>query len=94
MEQEITLSTVDLQVISELDSRLFGFVKLNEEAHANKKAVAIKAIKYLERVIVQAGQQFNTESILNIKQFSLQISALGNSRVQSIFSIPLATNIS
>ena len=78
MEQEITLSTVDLQVISELDSRLFGFVKLNEEAHANKKAVAIKAIKYLERVIVQAGQQFNTESILNIKQFSLQISTVGN----------------
>ena len=57
MEQEITLSTVDLQVLSELDSRQFGFVKLNDEAHANKKEVAIKAIQYLERVIVQANIQ-------------------------------------
>ena len=57
MEQEITLSTVDLQVLSELDSRQFGFVKLNSEAHANKKSVAIKAIQYLERVIVQANIQ-------------------------------------
>ena len=57
MEQEITLSTVDLQVLSELDSRQFGFVKLNEEGHAKKKAVALKAIQYLERLIVQANIQ-------------------------------------
>ena len=57
MDQEITLSTVDLQVLSELDSRQFGFVKLNEEVHSKKKAVALRAIQYLERVIVQANIQ-------------------------------------
>jgi len=57
MDQEIVLSTVDLQVLSELDSRQFGFVKLNEEVHSKKKAIALKAIQYLERVIVQANIQ-------------------------------------
>ena len=57
MDQEITLSTVDLQVLSELDSRQFGFVKLNDEIHAKKKAVAMRAIQYLERVIVQTNIQ-------------------------------------
>lgn len=57
MDDDITLSTTELQVISELDSRLFGFVKLNEEQHARKKAIAKKAIQYLERVIVQAHLQ-------------------------------------
>ena len=57
MDDEITLSTTELQVISELDSRLFGFVKLNEEQHARKKGIARKAIQYLERVVVQAHLQ-------------------------------------
>ena len=57
MDQEISLSTVDLQVLSELDSRQFGFVKLNDENHAKKKAVALRAIQYLERVIVQTNIQ-------------------------------------
>ena len=62
MDQEITLSTVDLQVLSELDSRQFGFIKLNEEAHSKKKAVALKAIQYLERVIVQTNIQDRKKS--------------------------------
>jgi histone demethylase len=57
MDDEITLSTTELQVISELDSKLFGFVKLNEEQHAKKKAIARKSIQYLERVVVQAHLQ-------------------------------------
>jgi len=57
MDDEITLSTTELQLISELDARQFGFVKLNEEVHAKKKATAIKAIQYLERVVVQAHIQ-------------------------------------
>ena len=57
MDDDITLSTTELQVISELDSQLFGFVKLNEEQHAKKKAIAKKAIQYLERVVVQAHLQ-------------------------------------
>ena len=42
MDDDITLSTTELQVISELDSQLFGFVKLNEDQHAKKKAIAKK----------------------------------------------------
>ena len=57
MDQELTLSTVELQVLSELDSKQFGFIKLNEDIHAKKKAVALKAIQYLERVIVQSNIQ-------------------------------------
>ena len=57
MDDDITLSTTELQVISELDSQLFGFVKLNEDQHAKKKAIAKKAIQYLERVVVQAHLQ-------------------------------------
>ena len=47
MDQEITLSTVDLQVLSELDSRQFGFVKLNEEIHAKKKAEVANLATYV-----------------------------------------------
>jgi histone demethylase len=57
MDDKITLSTTELQIISELDSRLFGFVKLNEEQHAKKKEIARKAIVYLERVVVQTHLQ-------------------------------------
>ena len=49
MDQETTLSADDLPVLNQLDSRLFGIVKLNEDIHASKKAVALKAIRYLER---------------------------------------------
>ena len=54
MNDPITLSTAELQILAELDSRQFGFVKLNEEDQAKKKSVALKAIQYLERLIVQA----------------------------------------
>ena len=47
MDQETTLSADDLPVLNQLDSRLFGIVKLNEDIHASKKAVALKAIRYI-----------------------------------------------
>ena len=50
-EDRLTLSTTDLEVLSELDSSAFGYVKLNEERHARKKKLALKAITYMEQVV-------------------------------------------
>ena len=52
-----SLTTVELQVLSELDSTQFGFVRLNEEENARKKSLVIKAIKYIERFIVRSRER-------------------------------------
>ena len=57
MERNIEITVTELQVVAELDSRQFGFLKLNDEANASKKNGATKAIQYLERVLVQANLQ-------------------------------------
>ncbi|XP_029162527.1 histone demethylase UTY-like [Nylanderia fulva] len=51
---DINLTPQELQTLSELDSRQFGFLKLNSPEQAKKKAVVVRAIKYLERMLVQA----------------------------------------
>ena len=56
-DSKSTLTTVELQVLSELDSTQFGFVRLNEEAGARKKTLVLKAIKYLERFIVRSRER-------------------------------------
>ena len=52
-----TLTTVELQVLSELDSTQFGFVRLNEEENTRKKSLVLKAIRYLERFIVRSRER-------------------------------------
>ena len=52
-----SLTTVELQVLSELDSTQFGFVRLNEDINARKKSLVVKAIKYLERFIVRSKER-------------------------------------
>lgn len=47
----LTLSTTELEVLSELDSSAFGYVKLNEEKHSRKKKLALKAISYMEQIV-------------------------------------------
>ena len=47
----------DLQVLSDLDSKQFGFLILSEEGNAKKKAIVLKAINYLERVIVRTREK-------------------------------------
>lgn len=37
-----------------MHSRQFGFLKLNSPEQAKRKAVVVRAIKYLERMLVQA----------------------------------------
>jgi tetratricopeptide (TPR) repeat protein len=47
----LTLSSLELEVMSELNSAAFGHVKLNEDKNARKKKVALKAVSYMEQVI-------------------------------------------
>ena len=56
-DSSVTLTTVELQVLSELDSTQFGFVRLNEEVNSRKKSLVLKAIKYLERFIVRSRER-------------------------------------
>ena len=65
MEDNITLTINELQIVAELDSRLFGFLKLNDEVNVVKKAAANKAILYLERVLVQANIQVINHSLIH-----------------------------
>ncbi|XP_054265858.1 histone demethylase UTY-like isoform X2 [Macrosteles quadrilineatus] len=54
---EINLTPQELQVLSELDSRQFGFLKLNSPEQSKKKELVVKAVKYLERMLVQAQEE-------------------------------------
>lgn len=55
--EQVTLTLGDLQVLSDLDSKQFGFLQLGEEVNARKKAIVLKAINYLERVIVRTRER-------------------------------------
>ena len=55
--EPVTLTIGDLQVLSDLDSKQFGFLILSEEGNAKKKAIVLKAINYLERVIVRTREK-------------------------------------
>lgn len=50
---EINLTPQELQILSELDSRQFGFLKLNTPEQTNKKELVLKAVKYLEQILIQ-----------------------------------------
>nr|CAD7428043.1 unnamed protein product [Timema monikensis] len=54
---DINLTNQELQVLSELDSRLFGFLKLNSPEQSKKKELVLKAVKYLECMLVQAQKE-------------------------------------
>lgn len=56
-QDDINLTNQELQVLSELDSRQFGFLKLNTPEQAKKKELVLKAVRYLERMLVQAQRQ-------------------------------------
>ncbi|XP_076043469.1 utx histone demethylase [Oratosquilla oratoria] len=60
---EINLTQQELQILSELDSRQFGFLKLNEPENAKKRALVLKGVRYFERLIIQANN--NNKNNLN-----------------------------
>lgn len=54
-EDSIILNQDELQILSELDSRQFGFVKLSDPLNVKKRALCLKAVRYLESLIIQAN---------------------------------------
>ncbi|ODN04578.1 Lysine-specific demethylase 6A [Orchesella cincta] len=51
------LTAAELQVLSELDSRNFGFLKLSLPENAKKKALVVKAVNQIERLLQEAQEQ-------------------------------------
>ena len=59
--EPVTLTIGDLQVLSDLDSKQFGFLHLSEESNSRKKSVVLKAINYMERVIVRTRERYRNK---------------------------------
>ncbi|KAJ9584544.1 hypothetical protein L9F63_021102, partial [Diploptera punctata] len=70
-QDDINLSNQELQVLSELDSRQFGFLKLNTPEQAKKKELVLKAVKYLERMLVQAQSQKDQQELSSGKEINI-----------------------
>ncbi|KPJ11733.1 Histone demethylase UTY [Papilio machaon] len=56
-KEELHLTSQELQVLSELDSRQFGFLKLRGSEHVRTRALVLKAVKYLEGMLVQVKEE-------------------------------------
>ncbi|XP_049875020.1 lysine-specific demethylase 6A isoform X1 [Pectinophora gossypiella] len=56
-KEELHLTSQELQVLSELDSRQFGFLKLRGTEHGRTRALVLKAVKYLEGMLVQVKEE-------------------------------------
>ncbi|XP_038208082.1 lysine-specific demethylase 6A [Zerene cesonia] len=56
-KEELHLTSQELQVLSELDSRQFGFLKLRGNEHGRTRALVLKAVKYLEGMLVQVKEE-------------------------------------
>nr|XP_029715194.1 histone demethylase UTY isoform X1 [Aedes albopictus] len=59
---EINISTQELQALALLDSRQYGFLKLSAPENEKKKVLVLKAVKYLERMLIQAQNQKEQQS--------------------------------
>ncbi|KFM57882.1 hypothetical protein X975_11885, partial [Stegodyphus mimosarum] len=79
----ISLTTQELEILAEIDSSLYGFLKLNVPENAKKKALILKAVKCLERVLINYHQ--NKENDLSssnkkqIEKISEKMSAIRTS---------------
>ncbi|CAH4030941.1 lysine-specific demethylase 6A isoform X1 [Pieris brassicae] len=56
-KEELHLTSQELQVLSELDSRQFGFLKLRGNEHGRTRSLVLKAVKYLEGMLVQVKEE-------------------------------------
>lgn len=54
---DVHMTPSELHILSELDSRQYGFLLLNAQENSAKKALVQKAVKYLELMVIQAKQQ-------------------------------------
>ncbi|CAG9132414.1 unnamed protein product [Plutella xylostella] len=62
-KEELHLTSQELQVLSELDSRQFGFLKLGGTENGRTRALVLKAVKYLEGMLVQVKGKGGKENI-------------------------------
>ncbi|KAK8378342.1 hypothetical protein O3P69_011083 [Scylla paramamosain] len=60
--EEVNLTSQELQILSELDSRKFGFVKLTDPANSKKRTLVLKAVRYLESLIIHANNKNNNNN--------------------------------
>ncbi|XP_050313542.1 lysine-specific demethylase 6A isoform X2 [Anthonomus grandis grandis] len=75
-DEYITMTAQELHILSELDSRQYGYLLLNQPENAKKKALVQKAIKYLQLMVVQARkhhkeQKENEPQNYQMKQISI-----------------------
>lgn len=52
-------------------SRQFGFLKLNAPENAAKKTLVVKAVKYLERMLIQAQEEKEDVDSLENKEINI-----------------------
>ncbi|XP_022914705.2 histone demethylase UTY isoform X1 [Onthophagus taurus] len=71
---DISMTAQELHVLSELDSRQYGFLQLNATENAKKKALVVKAVKYLQLMVVQARRQQKQDFSLSSKPSTKNIS--------------------
>ncbi|CAH0562123.1 unnamed protein product [Brassicogethes aeneus] len=55
--EDIAMTAQELHILSELDSRQYGYLLLNQPENATKKALVLKAVKYLQLMVIQARRQ-------------------------------------
>ncbi|XP_074027245.1 lysine-specific demethylase 6A-like [Leptinotarsa decemlineata] len=65
------MTAQELQVLSELDSRQYGFLLLNQPENAAKKALIRKAVRYLQMMVVQARTQQKSNENESAKNISI-----------------------
>ncbi|TRY75310.1 hypothetical protein TCAL_01654, partial [Tigriopus californicus] len=63
MAGNVKLSPLDLEILSELDALAFGFVRLSleESPGSRKKQVALKAVAFMERLVVERQARLNQQ---------------------------------
>uniref|UniRef100_T1JLT4 Uncharacterized protein n=1 Tax=Strigamia maritima TaxID=126957 RepID=T1JLT4_STRMM len=62
------LTTQELSGLEEIDSRLFGFLKLSVAENAPKKVLVQKAIKHFEKLLIQVQQEREKQKNIQSKQ--------------------------
>jgi hypothetical protein len=54
---DISMTAQELHVLSELDSRQYGYLLLQLPENEKKRELVLKAVKYLQLMVVQARRQ-------------------------------------
>ncbi|XP_008198595.1 lysine-specific demethylase 6A isoform X2 [Tribolium castaneum] len=54
---DISMTAQELHILSELDSRQYGFLLLHQPENEKKRELVLKAVKYLQLMVVQARRQ-------------------------------------